>query len=226
MEFAVILLALLTFVLPVVAVCLLVDKDRKSIIPMITGALTYLIFEACIVLPVINFLGYSLTVAIIGIIIIEVVRYLVLKIGFGKRQQFTTKAGRFFIGYAIVNLIVVWGIDALQTAAVVLISDFDLVGGGEYWLAILTAFIKVIMLYAYTWLTMNAVKAKKGGFKYVLAAIGLHIISDENIIGEVCNIIGIDSLVRVLLLVAITGITAFLIIKKKDFFWKDNGNED
>ncbi len=223
LKFAMIVLVALTFVLPIVAVLLIVDRNKKSIIPLLLGGILYTILEACIILPAINYLGYNIFSAIVGIIIIEVLRYLVLKIYLNRAGQSAENIMCFFAGYVLVDLFIVWGIDALATALVVFLSEYGLTGPGDIWISIVMAVIKVVMIYSYTTLIAIAVKKKKT--LYVLAAVGLHIVSDENIIFEICSMLDINNSIGIMLLVVIACIM-FVVNDTISHLWKGNGNEN
>ena len=220
--FAVILLTLLTFIAPIVAVLLMIDKDKKAVIPLLTGGVLFTIVEACIILPVINYLGYNAFYNIVGIIIIEVIRWLVLRIYLRKEYKIDS-IKYFFAGYVIVNLFVVWGIDALATAAVILFSDFGLLEPGELWISMLLAIIKVIMIYSYTVFAAVAVRQKK--IWYVFIAMVIHVISDENIIFGLCEALNINSVVIGVTWLAIVTCIMLVVNDKISDLWKGKVDE-
>lgn len=223
LEFAIIILVVLTLILPIVAVLLIVDRDKKSILPLLLGGASFTISEACIVLPVINYLGYNIFFVIAGIIIIEVLRYFILRIYLKRTKQCAENILYFFAGYALVNLFLVWGVDALATASVILFSDYGLLNPGEIWISSLMAMIKAAMIYSYTVLISIAVKRKKP--LYILFAVGLHIISDENVIFEVCSMLSMNSNIGVMLLVVIA--CAMLVVNDMiAYLWKGNSDEN
>ena len=221
--FAVILLTLLTFIAPVVTVLLVIDKDKKAVIPLLIGGALFTVVEACIILPVINYLGYNAFYNIIGIIIIEVLRWLVLGAYLKKTGYKIENVRYFFAGYSIVNLLVVWGIDALATATVVMFSDFGLLESGEIWISMLLAIIKIIMLYSYTVFVAAAIRQKK--IWYVFIAMGIHVISDENIIFGLCEALNINSGMGITVLSIITCIMLVVNDKMSDL-WKGKDDEN
>lgn len=215
--FAVIILTLLTFIAPIVAVLLIIDSNKKAIIPLLVGGGLFTVVEACIILPVINFFGYNAFFNIVGIIIIEVLRWLVLWLYLKKTGYKQEKIMYFFAGYSIVNLSVVWGVDALTTAFVIFFSDFGLLEAGEIWITMLLAIIKVIMIYSYTVFAAAAIKKKK--IWYVFTAIGIHVISDDNIILGLCDTLNINSGIGVTVLAIVTCIMLVVNDKMSDL-WK------
>jgi len=222
--FAVILLALFTFFAPMVAVLLIIDSGKRAAaVPLLIGGGLFTVAEACIVLPAINILGYNTFFNIVGIVIIEVLRWLVLGIYLRKTGYSIERIKYFFAGYAIVNLFVVWGIDALATTAVVIFDGFGLLEAGEVWISMLFAIIKVIMLYSYTIFAAAAIRQKQ--IRYVFIAMGIHIISDDNIIPGLCDALGINVGIGVTLL-SVVACVMLVVNDKMSELWKGKENEN
>lgn len=222
-KFAVILLALLTFFAPIVAALLIADNNKKAIVPMLAGGGLFTLLEAGIILPVINFLGYSIFFNILGIVIIEVLRWLVLGIYLKKTGFKSESIKNFFAGYALVNVFIVWGIDAISTAIVMLFSDFGLLSAGEIWISLLLAIVKVVMLYSYTVFAATAVIQRKPW--YIAAAIGLHVITDDSIILSLCNVLDISEGTGVVFLVVAVACIMPIVNGKMSGLWKGKENE-
>jgi len=102
--------------------------------------------------------------------------------------------------------------------------DFESIGlmePGEIWISVLTAIIKVVMIYSYTALVaIAATSVKKGRLLYVLSAMVIHIVSDENIMAALCDTFNLGSGTGVMILVAEACIM-LVVTDKMSHLWKE-----
>lgn len=218
--FACVILALLTFAGPVVTLLFIFDRRKRAVKPVIAGILTYIIAEAGIRLPLLAILGYNTadnTAWIIfctatGAFIVEIIRYFVIKFIIIKKSGMPSGAMLYFAGFACAYVFLVWGIDALSTAALVLIKDFALIEQGELWTEIVTVPIVLLLHFGYTVLLMLAIINKQK--LYIAACVLFRIITEKEAIFRLCEIYGLGSGVAVFYL-AVAACAGFLLLYKK-----------
>lgn len=217
--FACVILALLTFAGPVVTLLLIFDRGKKVLKPVVAGILTYIIAEACIRLPLLTVLGYNTADNIAGIVfctvtgafIVEITRFFVIKFII-KKSGMPSGVLLYFAGFACAYVFLVWGIDALSTAALVLIKDFALIEPGELWTEIVTVPIVLLLHFCYTVLLMLAIINKKK--LYIAAGVLFRIITEKEAIFSLCEIYGLGSGTAVFYL-AVAACAGFLLLYKK-----------
>lgn len=217
--FACVILALLTFAGPVVTLLLIFDRRKRAVKPVIAGILTYIIAEACIRLPLLTVLGYNTSDNIARIIlctatgafIVEIISFFVIKFII-KKSGAPSGVMLYFAGFACAYVFLVWGIDALSTAALVLIKDFAMIEQGELWTEIVTVPVVLLLHFSYTVLLMLAIINKKK--LYIAACVLFRIITEKEAIFRLCEIYGLGSGVAVFYL-AVAACAGFLLLYKK-----------
>ena len=231
LAFFVVVLFLVAFIAPVISLIFIIDKKRSGLKLFLVGVITYVIAEACIKLPLLNLFGFAETESILymlilcasGALLVETIRYFVVRFNV-KRNTFNLEGlAMFAMGFTGAYVFLIWGIDSVGTAAVVLLDDFKMIEPTE----ILNELFKIVELipiqFGIILLCANAVKFKQ--ILYFFAAVFLRVLTDLDIVFYVFEYLGLGSGTGILYL-AVICVIIIMLIRKQIVFWKGNNDEE
>lgn len=224
-------LFLLSFIAPIVVLLFLADRNKTYLKFFIYGIITYIIAETCIKLPVLRLFGYGetgnvgymLLLTVVAAFFIETVRYFVLKANIKKQKFLIGKLSSYSAGFILAYIFIVWGIDSLFTAAVVVLDDFKLITVSEIWDEII-AIVEIIPIqFGLMLLCANAVRFKQR--EYFFLAIIIRIVTEPDLIFMLCSKFSLGSGVGILYL-AIICVIIIMFVKRQIIYWRGDDNEN